>query len=74
VNFGFLFIKVLCHALKHGLEVFAEGMAKHLDEQKSEVHKLRLELQAANRQTVEANRKGAEGIKFALKAVVLSMT
>ncbi|KAI3124132.1 hypothetical protein CBS147326_8361 [Penicillium roqueforti] len=36
-----------------------EGMAKHIDEQKSEVHRLRLQLQAANRQTVEANRKAS---------------
>ncbi|KAL2695344.1 hypothetical protein AAEP93_004097 [Penicillium crustosum] len=39
-----------------------EDMAKHLDEQKSEVHKLRLELQAANRQTVEANRKASSNL------------
>lgn len=36
-----------------------ESMAEHLDEQKSEVNKLRLELQAANRKTVEANRKAS---------------
>ncbi|CAG7945236.1 unnamed protein product [Penicillium olsonii] len=39
-----------------------ESMAKHLDEQKSEVNKLRLELQAANRQTVEANRKASSNL------------
>jgi kinesin family protein 11 len=36
-----------------------ENMATHLDEQKNEVNKLRLQLQAANRQTVEANRKAS---------------
>ncbi|KGO48238.1 hypothetical protein PEX1_025000 [Penicillium expansum] len=44
-----------------------EGMAKHLDEQKSEVHKLRLELQAANRQTVEANRKASSNLAQVLE-------
>ncbi|KAJ6140369.1 hypothetical protein N7471_006855 [Penicillium samsonianum] len=44
-----------------------EDMAKHLDEQKSEVHKLRLELQAANRQTVEANRKASSNLAQVLE-------
>jgi kinesin family protein 11 len=39
-----------------------ESMAKHLEEQKSEVNRLRLELQAANRQTVEANRKASSNL------------
>lgn len=39
-----------------------EDMAKHLDEQKSEVHKLRLQLQAANRQTIEASRKASSNL------------
>lgn len=44
-----------------------EDMAKHLDEQKSEVHKLRLELQAANRRTVEANRKASSNLAQVLE-------
>ncbi|KAJ5807676.1 hypothetical protein N7447_011132 [Penicillium robsamsonii] len=44
-----------------------EDMAKHLDEQKSEVHKLRLELQTANRQTVEANRKASSNLAQVLE-------
>ncbi|KAJ5528446.1 hypothetical protein N7527_001839 [Penicillium freii] len=44
-----------------------EDMAKHLGEQKSEVHKLRLELQAANRQTVEANRKASSNLAQVLE-------
>jgi kinesin family protein 11 len=44
-----------------------EDMAKHLDEQKSEVHRLRLELQAANRQTVEANRKASSNLAQVLE-------
>ncbi|KAJ5177312.1 uncharacterized protein N7500_000011 [Penicillium coprophilum] len=39
-----------------------EDMEKHLKEQKSEVHKLRLELQAANRQTVDANRRASSNL------------
>lgn len=34
-----------------------ENMAAHLDGQKTEVNRLRLQLQEANRETVEANRK-----------------
>ncbi|KAJ5782029.1 hypothetical protein N7457_003803 [Penicillium paradoxum] len=44
-----------------------EDMARHLDEQKTEVNKLRLELQAANRQTVEANRKASSNLAQVLE-------
>lgn len=44
-----------------------EDMAQHLDEQKAEVHRLRLELQAANRQTVEANRKASSNLAQVLE-------
>ncbi|KAJ5464434.1 Kinesin-like protein bimC [Penicillium daleae] len=39
-----------------------ENMASHLEQQKSEVNKLRLELQEANRQSVEANRKASSNL------------
>jgi kinesin family protein 11 len=44
-----------------------ETMAKHLEEQKFEVNRLRLELQAANRQTVEANRKASSNLAQVLE-------
>lgn len=39
-----------------------DNMASHLEQQKSEIHRLRLELQAANRQSVEANRKASSNL------------
>lgn len=39
-----------------------ENMVLHLDQQKSEINKLRLELQEANRQSVEANRKASQNL------------
>ncbi|KAJ5121013.1 uncharacterized protein N7515_008974 [Penicillium bovifimosum] len=44
-----------------------ENMATHVDEQKNEINKLRLELQAANRQTVEANRKASSTLAQVLE-------
>jgi kinesin family protein 11 len=39
-----------------------ENMASHLEQQKSEVNMLRLELQEANRQSVDANRKASSNL------------
>ncbi|KAJ5128251.1 hypothetical protein N7526_006417 [Penicillium atrosanguineum] len=39
-----------------------ENMVSHLEQQKSEINKLRLELQEANRQSVEANRKASQNL------------
>jgi kinesin family protein 11 len=44
-----------------------ENMVSHLDQQKSEINKLRLELQEANRQTVEANRKASHNLAQVLE-------
>lgn len=42
-------------------------MNSHLDQQKAEIHRLRLELQEANRQTVEANRKASSNLAHVLE-------
>ncbi|KAJ5580301.1 uncharacterized protein N7459_006286 [Penicillium hispanicum] len=39
-----------------------EDMATHLEQQKSEINRLRLELQEANRQSVEASRKASSNL------------
>lgn len=44
-----------------------ENMVSHLDQQKSEINKLRLELQEANRQSVEANRKASQNLAQVLE-------
>lgn len=44
-----------------------DNMVSHLDQQKSEINKLRLELQAANRQSVEANRKASQNLAQVLE-------
>ncbi|KAJ5313066.1 hypothetical protein PENANT_c018G07747 [Penicillium antarcticum] len=54
-------------SLSKDFKFMFENMAKHLDEQKSEVNRLRVELQAANRQTVEANRKASSNLAQVLE-------
>lgn len=44
-----------------------ESMRTHLDEQKSEVNRLRLELQEANRQSVESSRKASANLAHVLE-------
>jgi len=44
-----------------------ENMVSHLDQQKSEINKLRLELQEANRQSVEASRKASQNLAQVLE-------
>ncbi|KAJ5698076.1 Kinesin-like protein bimC [Penicillium macrosclerotiorum] len=44
-----------------------ENMVSHLDQQKSEINKLRLELQEANRQSVEASRKASSNLAQTLE-------
>lgn len=44
-----------------------ETMVSHLDQQKSEINRLRLELQEANRQSVEANRKASQNLAQVLE-------
>ncbi|KAJ6151719.1 hypothetical protein N7470_006847 [Penicillium chermesinum] len=39
-----------------------ESMAKHMDEQKSEINRLRTELQQANRESVESSRKASSSL------------
>jgi kinesin family protein 11 len=39
-----------------------ENMVSHLDQQKSEINKLRLKLQEANRHSIEANRKASSNL------------
>lgn len=44
-----------------------ENVVSHLDEQKAEIHKLRLQVQEANRQTVEANRRASSQLTQSLE-------
>ncbi|KAJ5806746.1 hypothetical protein N7474_010338 [Penicillium riverlandense] len=49
-------------ALGKDFKSMFENMTKHMDEQKSEINRLRLELQKANRQTVDTNRKASSNL------------
>jgi kinesin family protein 11 len=44
-----------------------EHITSHIDQQKSEINRLRLELQEANRLTVDANRKASSNLAQALE-------
>lgn len=44
-----------------------ESMTSHLEQQKAEINRLRLELQQANRETVEANRKASTNLAHVLE-------
>ncbi|KAF5856194.1 kinesin motor protein cin8 [Aspergillus alliaceus] len=44
-----------------------EEMVRHLNEQKTEINRLRLEVQQANIQTIEANRKASSSLAHALE-------
>ena len=49
------------------LKAMFEDMTSHLDQQKAEINRLRLELQEATRQTVEANRKASSNLAHVLE-------
>ncbi|KAJ5096421.1 hypothetical protein NUU61_005777 [Penicillium alfredii] len=54
-------------ALGKDFKSMFENMAQHLDEQKSEINRLRLEVQDANRQTIETNRKASSNVAQVLE-------
>ncbi|KAJ5778738.1 hypothetical protein N7520_001984 [Penicillium odoratum] len=49
-------------ALGKDFKSMFDTMASHLEQQKNEVHRLRVELQESNRQAVEANRKASSSL------------
>ncbi|CAI7607828.1 unnamed protein product [Penicillium manginii] len=49
------------------LKSMFEHITSHIDQQKSEINRLRLELQEANRLTVDANRKASSNLAQALE-------
>ncbi|KAJ5935832.1 hypothetical protein N7466_005379 [Penicillium verhagenii] len=49
-------------ALGKNFKIMFDTMATHLEQQKTEVNRLRLELQESNRQAVEANRKASSSL------------
>lgn len=54
-------------ALGKDIKAMFENMTSHTEQQKSEINRLRLELQEANRQTVESNRKASSNLAHVLE-------